>query len=81
MVETQLCCFNKKLKNISCETDGNGDAMLQSFLSKLFRKSNRLKMLSYRRYGDDGKKMNLFFRRSALIASVTDIFWWVALKF
>ena len=30
--------------------------MLQSFISKLIKKRNRLKILSYRRYGENGKK-------------------------
>ena len=30
--------------------------MLQSLLSKLFKKRHRLKILSYRRYGENGEK-------------------------
>ena len=44
------------------ETDDNGNAMLQSFLSKLFEKRNRLKILSYRRYGANGNFSLFFFR-------------------
>ena len=33
----------------------NGNAMLQSFLSKLFKKE--IGILSYRRYGESGKNM------------------------
>ena len=36
--------------------------MLQSFLSKLFEKRNRLKILSYRRYGANGNFSLFFFR-------------------
>ena len=34
--------------------------MLQSFLSKLLKKRNRMKILSYRRYGENGQKMFFF---------------------
>ena len=34
--------------------------MLQSFLSKIIQKRNRLKVLSYRRYGENGKNMFVF---------------------
>ena len=44
------------------KTDDNGNAMLQSFLSKLFEKRNRLKILSYRRYGANGNFSLFFFR-------------------
>ena len=36
------------------------NAMFQSYLSKLFKKENRLKIRSYRRYGEHGEKMFVF---------------------
>ena len=39
-------------------TDDNGNAMFQSYLSQTIQKRNRLKIRSYRRYGEHG---NFFF--------------------
>ena len=43
--------------SVGAYTDDNGNAMFQSYLSKLF---NRLKIRSYRRYGEHGKKVFVF---------------------
>ena len=45
---------------MTSNTDDNGNAMFQSYLSKLFKKRNRLQIRSYRRYGEHGKKMFVF---------------------
>ena len=40
--------------------DDNGTAMLQSFLSKLLKKRSRLKIRSYRCYGETGDLLIVF---------------------
>ena len=54
---------------MNSKTDDNGNAMFQSFLSKLFNKNKRQKIRSYRRYGQNGNKMFVFlglFARAAV---------------
>ena len=46
--------------NTGPKTGDNGNAMFQSYISKLITKRNRLKIRSYRRYGEHGKKMFVF---------------------
>ena len=45
------------------QTYDNGNAMFQSYLSKIFEKKKRLKIRSYRRYGEHGGKKNVRFSR------------------
>ena len=45
------------------QTYDNGNAMFQSYLSKYSKKRNRLKIRSYRRYGEHGEKKNVRFSR------------------
>ena len=49
-----MCGYTKKHL---IQTDDNGNAMLQSFRSELFKKKNRLKITSYRRWGKRKKKV------------------------
>ena len=42
------------------ETDDNGNAMFQSYLFQTIQKSSRLKIRSYRRSGEHGKKTFVF---------------------
>ena len=58
------------------QTHDNGNAMFQSYLSKYSKKRNRLKIRSYRRYGEHGEKkmfvfLGLFFHAAVLVRGGT----------
>ena len=42
------------------KSDDSGNAMFQSYLSQTIQKRNRLKIRSYRRYGEHGEKILVF---------------------
>ena len=50
----------KKMKNVSCETDDNGNADVPKLSFQTIQKRNRMKIRSYRRYEEHGKKMFVF---------------------
>ena len=52
--------FSQKAKKHNLKTDDNGNAMFQSYSFQIIQKRNRLKIRSYRRYGEQGEKY-LFF--------------------
>ena len=61
------------------QTYDNGNAMFQSYLSKIFKKKNRLKIRSYRRHGEHGEKkmfvfLGLFFHAAVLVRGGTCAF-------
>ena len=59
MTESSRVPINRVPKAEITETNDNGNAMFQSYLSKL-QKRNRLKIRSYHRYGEHGEKMFVF---------------------
>ena len=62
------CFLFLRILGAILKTDGNGNAMLQSFLSKL---RNWLKILSYRRYGENGRKKNVCLLLILLVHAAT----------
>ena len=59
--QTQLAKASFDGKKSDLKIDDNGNAMLQSFLSKLLQKKKRMKIRRYR-HGENGTNMFVFFR-------------------